>query len=100
VSLGPLNLSISNHAARQQIINAIMVDKTAIAIRLPFTFLLGLLISTPRGFIALAFLLLPNAPSPTPSGAEGGGGSPAQNSYFLVRTSGAEFQHVQQMRCA
>ena len=101
VSLGPLNLSISNHAARQQIINAIMVDKTAIAIRLPFTFLLGLLISTPRGFIALAFLLLPNAPSPTPSGAEGGeGGIPAQNSYFLVRTSGAEFQHVQQMRCA
>jgi hypothetical protein len=86
-----LNLRISDHAARQQIINAITVDKTTIAMRLPFTFLLGLLTSTPRGFTALAFLLLPNAPSPTPCPEGGEGGSPAQNSYFLVRTSGAEF---------
>jgi hypothetical protein len=63
-----------------QRINAITVDKTAIAIRLPFTFLLGRPTSTPSGFIALAFLLLPNSPLPTPSGAEGGeGGSPEQN---------------------
>jgi hypothetical protein len=66
-----------------QIINAITVDKTAIAIRLPLTLFLGLPTSTPRGFIALAFLLFPNAPSPTLSGAEGGeGGSPAQNPYL------------------
>ena len=71
-----LNLSISNHAATVQIINAITVDRTAIAITLPFTFLGGFPTSTPRGFIALAFLLLPNAPA----GAEGGeGGSPEQN---------------------
>jgi hypothetical protein len=78
-----LNLSISNHAAAMQIISAITVDKTAIAIRLPFTFLLGLPTSTPSGFIALAFLLFPNAPLPTPSGAEGGeGGSPKKNPNF------------------
>jgi hypothetical protein len=36
---------------------------------------------TPRGFIALEFLLLPSAPSSALSVAEGGeGGSPAQNS--------------------
>ena len=74
-----LNLSISNHAATVQIINATIVDKTEIAIRLPFTFLGGLPTSTPSGLIALAFLLLPNAPLSTPSGAEGGeGGSPEQ----------------------
>jgi hypothetical protein len=95
MSLEPLNPSINSHATRQQIINAIMVDKTAIATRLPFTFFGGLLTSTPRGFIALEFLLLPCAPSPTLSGAEGGeGGSPEQNSY-LVKTSDPEFHHVQ-----
>ena len=72
-----LNSSVSNHAAAMQIMNATTVDRTAIAIRLPLTFLLCLPTSTPGGFIILAFLLLLNVPS----GAEGGeGGSPKPNS--------------------